>query len=450
MARCEQVRLAAAVALTASFSLAPGVIHAQEVNGGAAGGSAPSIETIDQDTNTIDSTSYDRGRNVSVRERPRPDYQAEGVHVGGFMIYPKVSLSGTYDDNIYALQHGAVGDFIFSVAPEIDIQSTWSRNSLSAYVRASQDIYAKYTGEDATQYGTGFAGKFEFGQSDLTGGVDYGHFVLPRSASNNIGFSVHPIPYDYTALNAQLAHEFTRLRLSLRVDDQIYSYQNGQTPTGGVVFEEDQNRNVVIVTGKAEFAVSPDTAVYVTALGNNRDYQLGPPQLAFTRNSSGYEVDGGANFDLTHLLRGEIQVGYMQQNYVSPLFKPIGGPSAKVQVEWFPSQLTTVTVQGSRFVGDAGVIGSAGYLGSIASVQVDHELLRNLILTGVASAAYDQYNGVSRNDSIYGVGVSANWLLNRHLGLTLGYNFANQTSAGLQRGPSFDDNRVSLSAVIQY
>jgi hypothetical protein len=422
--------------------------YAQEVSAG--GIQLISTELISHDTNSVDSTSYDRGRNVSVRERPRPDYQADGIHWGGFMIYPKVNLSGTYDDNIFALQSRAVGDSIFNVSPEIDIQSTWSRNALSAYVRASQDVYAKNSTEDATQYATGLAGRFDFGDSTLTGGVDYGHFVLPRFASNNVGFSIHPIPYDYAALDAQLAHEFTRLRVSVRVDDQIYDYQNGTTPAGAVVFEQDQNRNVVTVTGKAEFAVSPDTAVYLTAAGNNRAYQFDLPTLDFARDSNGYEVDAGANFDITHLVRGEVQVGYLEQTYLSPQFKPIQGPTAKVAVEWFPTQLTTVTVQGSRFVGDAGVIGSAGYLGSVIGIQVDHELLRNLILTATGSASYDQYNGVDRNDTIDGAGVSANWLLNRHLGLTLAYNFADQRSVGTVRGADFNDNRVSLSAVVQY
>jgi hypothetical protein len=425
--------------------LAPATVQAQD----ATPQNAPATDQATE-SNSIDSASYDRGQNVSVRQRPRPDYQAEGVQVGAFMIYPKVSLDVAYDDNIYALQTGPVGDVIFSEVPEIDIQSTWSRNALSAYVKGQADEYVNYSGEDGTQYGAGVAGKYQFGESELTGGVDYAHDLLPRSASNNFGFSVHRIPYDLTELNAQLATTFTRVRFSVRVDDQIYAYQNGQTATGAVVFEQNQNRSDLTVTGKAEFAVSPDTALYLTAAGNDRTYDLNPPAVPYTMNNSGYEVNFGANFDITHLVRGEVQLGYLSQTYTSPLFKPINGPSAKAQVEWFPTQLTTVTAIVTRSVGDSGVPGAAGFLATNGSLQVDHELLRNVILTANVYVGYNQYNGVDRNDELYGAGVSANWLLTRHIGLNLAYLYSDQSSTGTAKGPSFQDNRISLSAVLQY
>ena len=437
----RSVLFGTALAVSLAF-LAPGVVEAQQANGSQ-------ILTVTPDTNAIDSSSYDRGRNISVRERPRPDYQAEGIHAGGFMIYPKVSVSGAYDDNIFAVHTGRVGDFIFNVSPEVDFQSTWSREALTGYARLSQDVYAKNSSENATQYGAGAAGKLEFGRADLTGGVDYARDVLPRAVSNNFGFSVHPLQYDYTELHAQLADDLTRVRLSVRVDDQIYDYKNGVTSTGAVVFDQDQNRNVATLTGKAELAVSPDAAFFLTAAGNWRDYELAPPVVAFTRNSTGYEVDAGANFDLTHLIRGEVQIGYLQQSYESPLFKPIEGPSARVQLEWFPTQLTTVTVLGLRTVGDSGVPNSAGYLTTNGSIQVDHELRRNVILTANAWFGYDQYNGIIRNDTRSGFGLSADWLLTRHVGVTFAYTYANQSSAGANAGPSFYDNRGSITLILQ-
>jgi hypothetical protein len=412
---------------------------------------AGGIDPNSVDTNSIDSSSFDRGQNISVRQRPRPDYQAEGILVGGFMIYPKISTAVAYDDNIFAVQNGAVGDTIFTEAPEVDIQSTWARNALSAYVKAQQDEYVSFASEDATQYGAGVAGKYQFGDSMLTAGVDYAHDVLPRSASNNVGPSVHPIPYDFTALNAQFVSTFTRIRLSVRLDDQIYEYQNGLTASGSVVDESQYNHSAYTITGKAELAVSPDAAVYLTASGNSRNYEFGPPIVAFSLNNSGYEVDVGANFDLTHLVRGEIQLGYLDQTYeVSSVFKPIDGPSAKFQLQWFPTQLTTVTAVGIRAVGDAGVPGSAGFLLTSGSIQIDHELLRNVILTAQGSYGSEQYNGIDRTDDIASAGASANWLLTRHVGLTLAYTYTNQSSSGAQGGPSFDDNRVLLSVNLQY
>jgi hypothetical protein len=406
------------------------------------------------DPNNVEADSFDRGQNVSVRDRPRPDYQAEGLHVGGFLIYPKITTSVSYDDNVFAAQKNAVGDGFFTVNPEVDFQSTWSRNALAGYVRASQDVYARQTTENDFQYGLGLNGKYEFGnaaigEATLTGSVDYGLYTLPREAANSGQISLHPIQYDFTELNSELADTFNRLRLSARVDYQIYDYLNAQTPGGAVVFEQALNHSVATFTGKAEYAISPDTAAFVTAAYNDREYVHQPPSVPLDDNNQGYNFGGGANFDLTHLIRGEVQVGYMNQTYVSPAFETISGLSAKGQLEWFPTQLTTVTATALRTVGDSGLIHSAGYLNTTGGIQVDHELLRNLILSADAADTENQYNGIDRSDNIWSAGASANWLTTRWLGFTLAYLFSDQRSTGLNRGPSFIDNRLTLSAVFQ-
>ena len=434
---------AIATALAASLGLAlPGAAHAQEATG-------DTVQTFNPDTNAIDSVTYDRGRNISVLQRPRPDYQAEGIQVGGFTVYPKVATSIAYDDNIFAVQTGPQGDFIFHVAPEVDLQSDWARDSLSGYVRFSQDWNARFSSEDAFQYAGGLAGKLQFGQSDFTGGVDAGHYALSRAVSNNFGFTVKPIDYDYYAFSGQLATELTRVRLSLRVDDQIYDYENGVTGTGTSVIAEDENHNSLIVTGKAEVAVSADTAAYVLVKGNSQSYDFLPPASPFNQNSNGYEIDGGADFDITHLVRGEVQLGYLRQQYDAAQFKPIDGFAAKAQLEWFPTELTTVTGVAFRGVNDSLVPGSAGYLTTDGSIRVDHELLRNLILSADGWVGYDQYNGISRNDTRAGVDLSANWLITRHVGVTFAYTYSVQNSRGVQTGPSFADNRATVTLVLQ-
>ena len=406
------------------------------------------------DPNNVEADSFDRGQNVSVRERPRPDYQALGIHVGGFLVYPKVTASESYDDNIFATPSPVIGDSFFTVAPEVDFQSTWSRNALAGFVRASQDVYSSHSTENDFQYALGLNGKYEFGsaafgQATLTGGGDYGLYTLPRSAANSGQNSLHPIQYNYGELGGELADTFNRLRLSARIDFQDYSYLNAETPTHVPLFEQALNHTVATYTGKAEYALSPDTAVFVSAAYNNRVYQHQPPTVPFDNNNQGYNLAAGANFDITHLIRGEIQLGYMDQTYVAPVFETISGLSAKGQIEWFPTQLTTVTATALRAVGDSGLIHSAGYLNTTGQIQIDHELLRNLIVSADATDTQDQYNGINRTDTIWSAGASADWLVTRWLGFTLAYTFTQQRSVGVDKGPSFQDNRISLSAVFQ-
>jgi hypothetical protein len=82
--------------------------------------------------------------------------------------------------------------------------------------------------------------------------------------------------------------------------------------------------------------------------------------------------------------------------------------------------------------------------------QVDHELLRNVILSGLARYRLDDYHGVDRHDRISEVGISGEYLLNRNIGLHLGYSYLKQDSSGAARGLTFDINRVMLSTTLQY
>jgi len=423
--------------------------------------SAQAFETGDYElgnfqTNVFAGGDYDRGQNVSVLERPRPDYEAMGLHLGGFMVYPSMDVAAAYDDNVYALPSnysiplglkGPRGDEIFTLAPQINFKSTWSRDSLAGYVRLSQDIYDQHPNEDATQYGAGLSGQVDLGtNTTITAGADYGHYVAPRSSATT-GVTVKRVEFDFTALNAQIAHEFNRIRISARYDHQNYDYQNAEGATGAVVLESEFNHTVDAGTGKAEYAVSPDTAAFVEAVYNRRDYSNS--LFNSQQSSHGYDVGGGLNFDISHLIRGEIELGYLDQTYGGH-FGDVSGLSTRTKVQWFPTELTTATLTVLRTVNDSLIIGSAGFLSTDATAQVDHELMRNVILSGNVLTGEDQYKGISRTDSRWGGGLTANWLLNRHVGLTAGYAYTDVTSTGANRGSSFKDNRVSISSKLQF
>ncbi len=406
-------------------------------------------------TNVFAGGDFDRGQNVSVRDRPRPDYAAMGIHLGGFMVYPSMAATATYDDNIYALPSdmaiptglkGPRSDIVYQLAPQVNFKSTWSRDSLEGYVRLSQDIFGQHPNEDATQYGAGLNGRVDLGTSTtVSAGVDYGHYVSPRAAATST-VTLKRVEFDFTSANVEVAHEFNRIRLSARYDHQNYDYQNAEAPGGAVVVESVFNHTVDVGTGKAEYAISPDTAMFAIAAFNDRHYSDSP---IIDQSSHGYDIGGGVNFDISHLIRGEVQLGYLDQTY-SDGQGDIKGLSTRTKVEWFPTELTTATLTVLRGVDDSVIIGSAGYLTTDATVQVDHELLRNVILSGNVLTGEDQYKGISRTDSRWGAGVSANWLLNRHVGLTVGYAYTDVDSTGADRGSSYKDNRVSISAQLQF
>ena len=78
-------------------------------------------------------SNFSRDRNVSVRDRPRPDYEATGQKAGGFTVYPRVTVDLEHNDNIYAVATGKIDDNIWRVKPELAVRSDWSRNAIGFF-----------------------------------------------------------------------------------------------------------------------------------------------------------------------------------------------------------------------------------------------------------------------------------------------------------------------------
>ncbi|HEY3797698.1 MAG TPA: outer membrane beta-barrel protein [Caulobacteraceae bacterium] len=415
-------------------------------------GGAPDLEFVTPDLTSAEAVlprDYDRGENVSVLQAPRPGYDAVGIRDGSITFFPKVIASFTFDDNVLAIPSGP-SDEIFTVSPQVSFTANWGRSGVSGYARFSTDQDVHVSDNDDIQYDAGLSGQYEAGQTSFVGGISGGQYVEPRTTVNDAINAVNQVGYQFADVNGQVVQEFNRLRLSVRADYDYFNYQNGVTSTGATLFEDLRDRGVTTIAGKAEYAISPNIAVVAAGSYNYRDYFVQPPQAPTDNSSSGYEFDLGANFDITHFIRGELEVGYLRQHYVSPVFNDIVGPAARGQLEWFPRQMDTVTLTVSRSIGDSGLPGTPGFLETTATAELDHELLRNVILTGNFSYALQQYNGIDRTDQQWGPTLAAKWLLNRRFGLNFSYEFLRQQSAGASAGLSYNDNRLFVSTIVQW
>jgi len=415
-----------------------------------------SLEAMDARSN------FQRDRNIAVRQRGHEGYEALGLSLGAFQAWPKISARVGTDDNIYGSTVRKQSDTIVSLAPELTLNSTWSRHSLDAYVRGTMNRYSDFDTEDNEDFAAGFNGRIDISrQSNLTGGFGHSNMVEPRTASNTAQSAKDPIQYATDTANVAAMKEFNRLKVSGRYDWMKYNYDDGRSAAGVVLEQDDRDRTVTKVTGRADYAISPDTALFIQASADKRDYRLAKPAVTVARDSDGVEILAGANFELGATARGEIGAGYIKQSYNDASFKDIDGMGARAQVEWFPTQLTTVTVSAARTVEDAAIPGSSGYLSTNYSAMVDHELLRNVILSGQVSYGLDDYRGtikptplkirdLDREDKRVAAGVSATYLLNHHAGVTVGYTYSEQKSSGLDKAFDFKVNKVGATLTLQY
>lgn len=397
----------------------------------------PASEAAAQDLGS----NFKRDKNTSVRQRPRPDYEAIGIKAGGFTVFPRLTLDVERNDNIYATAADEESDTIWHVKPEVAARSNWSRHALGAFASASINRYGDFDTENTEEYTVGANGRLDLVRgSNIAGSLQYQKLTEPRTSPTSPSASNRPVEYDLITGNITAVKEFNRLRLTGKLDDRDYNYDDTN------IDQDFRDRNEFYFGGKAEYAVSPDTALYASVIGNVKDYDW----ALSTRDSDGYAATVGANFELSQVVRGDIEGGYMKQSYDNANYDSIDGFSGKAKVEWFPTQLTTVTLTGSRSIEEAVAANSPGYISNNVGLGVDHELMRNVLLSAKGSYGKDDYEGIDRNDKRTGATAAAAYLVNRNVGLFLTYTYLKQKSTGANFGSNFTDNRLAASVALQF
>jgi hypothetical protein len=368
-------------------------------------------------------------RGQSVTERARPGYDAAGIRAGGFMVYPSVSLTGSYDDNIYATPTNETDDFITTLAANLAVNSTWSRHALNLNARVSQDFYADNSDEDRLNWQVGGDGQIDVtSQTALTGSLAYAQLHEDRGDPSSPAAADEPIEYNLFTGSAAISQDFARMTATLGGEYRNYDYDDGSTAAGVNIDQDFRDRDEYIERLRLAYNLSPDTNVYVEGQMDQREYDQQPPAVAFTRDSEGWQVVVGSEFRLTNLAQGGAYIGYQEREYDAAGFADTDGIAYGANVDWFVTPLTTVTFRADQSVEETTVGGASGYDRQVFGIDVDHELMRNVILSGGASYGNNDFNQSVREDDLIGAHAGISYLLNRNFDIGLRYTFEDRDS----------------------
>ena len=109
--------------------------------------------------------------NITVQNRARPDYDPLGIRAGSFLIFPQLTLGGTYDDNAFATKNDTKSDFGAVVSPAVNVNSNWTRNALNFAAGATGVAWADNQQND---YLDGYAsadGRLDVRRDDIASGL---------------------------------------------------------------------------------------------------------------------------------------------------------------------------------------------------------------------------------------------------------------------------------------
>ncbi len=385
---------------------------------------------------------------VTVGSRYRPEFETEGVHAGSFIIRPTLVESAGYEDNP-AGTTPAQGSALIRTNAALRADSDWSRNSLSALLTVDDFRYTSLSKYSYTNWSASAGGTYEIERDVIT--ALYSHlnqYQTPRDLDvPQLGQS---IPYTIDTARLSYRVQFSRLYVTPGIDVSLYRFTNGTLVNGQPYEQTFRNRTVVTPSLIAGYELAPRRNLVVVLRDSNAEYVKAQSGMK-NRNYNDVALLAGLDFDATALVRFRVLGGYEVRTFTDPSFVTIRSPIVEASAIWTPTGLTTVTATAARRIQDSADDTTAAYTTTSLYLQVDHELLRNILLQGSAGVYLGDYAG-GGNQNLYTAGVSATYLINRNMRLTASYDLAVRRSSGngnlgqsqTQFGPSYNDNRYLL------
>jgi hypothetical protein len=346
---------------------------------------------------------------------PDDPYAPIGVHAGAFTLYPAVELIVGHDSNPGRVPGGS-GASLYTVAPELLVQSNWSRHELKADLRGSYTGYSP--DETPTLSRPYFNGKVD-GRIDITHDtrIDLNGRLLVSTdnpGSPNLQANIAKLPV-FTTLGGSvgLGQQFNRLDLSVKGDVERTAYQASSLTDGTTASNDDRDYNRYGGTLRAAYELSPGVKPYVEVEADSRVHDLNTDFFGYQRDSKGLSGLVGSTFKLTNLLTGDIGIGYGKRTYEDPRLEQISGLIGNASLIWTANALTTVKLTGTSTVAETVIPGVSGELSRDIGLQLDHSFRRWLIGTVKIGFGVDDYVGLDRQDKRFSAGAGLTYKLNR-------------------------------------
>jgi hypothetical protein len=374
------------------------------------------------------------GSGQGVADRGRPDYDPIGAPVGSFRLFPSVTTTVQATDN-YLAQNEKRGDVFVTIAPEVVAQSDWARNRVEARVFADQSLHAKLTGENITQYGGSVSGAYDVSREmQFRADASAGQFVESRSSLGSFQGASEPVQYRVLHGGVGVSRSVNELVVNADASVNYQNYKDVEANDGTTIDQDFRDVRSVLAGGSVKYDLRNGIGLIVSGQYINDLYSLRPGRGGFApsrnvdRSSSGFNLQGGITLELTRLVFGNIQVGYLSRKYKDERLSNVGGLSYNADILWNVTPLTSIRARASRSVEDTSSLLFAGNTRSDFRLSADHELYRYIILSGDVSFGTFKPNGVGIGGNEYSAGAGARYLIDRRFSVTGNLRYSARTS----------------------
>ncbi|MBH0113957.1 outer membrane beta-barrel protein [Novosphingobium sp. YJ-S2-02] len=402
----------------------------------------------------------DRGRQVSVLDRPRPEYEPDGIPLAGFTLLPSVQAGIGASNNVFGAGSGAgsgagigkTGDAYFTLAPAVRLRSNWSRHALTLQGGGSLRRFTENPVRDETGLDAALDARLDLAREftiDLTAGAERAYQSQYASDAPSANLS----PLRYSALRGLVrgAYATAPIRLTAAFDINRIDFRDVTNLDGDTTDQDYRDRTLARGSVRIEYAFTPEFSAFgeasVSRIDHDEDLVADRPN----RDGTDLHLLAGTSFDLAGIARAHVGLGMVQRTFrAKDSYAKMQGLGYDLRAEFFPSGLTTLTIGAKRTIREAATVGASGFFTQSLLGRVDHELMRHVLLFAQAQYQRSNFKGLNRRDTTFAGQAGALYLVNRTIRVTGALTYSDRASSGSQPGPAFDELRGVIAVTAAF
>ncbi len=373
---------------------------------------------------------YDTTAGVTVATRQHPEYEASGVRLGTFLFTPVLSESVGYDDNVTGTSR-ARGSALIETNASVGAAGGWSDTRFGGALTVDDFEYPQQSNQSYTNWTAALGASHDFGRDTLSIGAT--HLNLNQTPRDlDVPGLDQTIAYRVEDVRAYYHADLGRIFIQPGIDVSYFNFDNGRV--GGREYLQSYRDRVTIspeIIGSYEFATR--RRVVVVLRDTQSDFDRSPPGQP-RQNFNDASVLGGVAYDADGAIGFRLLAGYEERSFAArSAYRMIQAPIVEGAVTWTPTGLTTVTGSAARYIEDSAAEATVGFTETALKLQVDHEYLRNVILSLHGAFFIDDYassrTSSSGSQNYFTGGAGASWSLNRNVRLAADYTYSTRSGS---------------------
>ncbi len=382
-----------------------------------------------------------------VADRDRKLYLPDGLRAGNYLVFPTIGATVLFDDNIYATNRNRASDVRYELVPVVRAKSQLPRHVLDFAVGAKLARHARNSELDTNDAFFSADGALHFDHAhtlavSVLSALNHEDRIAPEAPRN----AIEKTGVFHNRAVVGLKRDAGRMYAGFSTSAERWDFQDVKARDGSTIDQDHRDTQILSAQTLLGYRASPGFELQ-TKLRALRQTNAGNPLVDFT--ATGYEAVAGLAAEINPLLRWRLLGGYGIRDYDAAKLGTAGHSLLEAEVQWLPSQLSTITLTARRAYAE-GISGdgAGGRIDNEFKARLDYEVLRNLVFTFGGEYRESEFFGEDRRDRVTTGRAGIDYYHTKNWLFSLGYE--HQTQRSNVDEDNLTRNRVWLSTKLRF